>query len=85
MTQLDPRYRGKDFLKGFIPSLIPAVITVLLMFTNEMIMPLIWAGVGLVGAALIAFVSSRPFIGLGILTVLIATPLLLIGSCFALM
>ena len=84
MTQLDPRYRGKDFLRGFLPSLIIAVLTGISLFTNETFMPLIWAGAGLVVATLIAFIFRRAFIALGIITVLVATPLLLIGSCFAL-
>lgn len=84
MTQLDPRYRGKDFLKGLIPSLIPAVFAVILMFTNEMFMPLLIGGGVLLVATLVAFIKLRPYIALGILTVLIATPLLLIGTCFAL-
>lgn len=85
MKHQDPRYRGKDFLLGIIPSLFPAGIAVALLFSNETVAPLLWTGAGLVVAAIIAFICLRPFIALGILTAIIATPLLLIGSCFAMM
>lgn len=85
MNQQDPRYRGKDFLLGIIPSLVPAGIAVVLLFTAETLAPLLWVGAGLIVAAIIAFVCLRPYIALGILTAIIATPMLLIGSCFALM
>lgn len=85
MNKLDSRDRGKDFLMGLIPSLIPAGIAVALLLTSETFTPLLWVGAGLVVAAIIAFISLRPYIALGILTSIIATPLLLIGSCFALM
>lgn len=84
MTDLDPRYRGKDFLIGFLPSLIIAGMTAALLFATESFTPLGLAGAGLVVAAIAAFIHLRPFIALGIITVLVATPLLLIGSCFAL-
>lgn len=83
MTELEPKHRGKDFLVGFLPSLTLAVMTIALLFANEAFMPLILAGAGLLVAAIIAFIRLRAFIALGIITVLVATPLLMIGSCFA--
>ncbi len=85
MNKLDSRYRGKDFLIGLIPSLIPAGIAVAFLFTSGTFTPLLWLGAGLVVAAIIAFINLRPYIAIGILTSIIATPLLLIGSCFALL
>lgn len=85
MNNQDPRHRGKDFLIGIIPSLIPAGIALAMLFSAETFAPLLWVGAGLVVAAVIAFICLRPYIALGILTAIIATPLLLIGSCFAFM
>ena len=79
--------RGKDFLIGFIPSLLIALVFLLLLFTSQdlrILTPLITIAMGLFIIAIVAFIRQRIFIGFGILTVLVATPLLLIGSCFAL-
>ena len=79
--------RGKDFLIGFIPSLILSLINVALFFTSEnlaMLNVLFISGAVLFGGAIVALICRRPFIGVGMITVLVATPLLLIGSCFAL-
>ena len=83
MTKLEPPRRGNDFLIGFIPGLIVAILTGVLMFTIESFTPLFLAIGGLFIATIIAFTRHRSFIALGIITVLVATPLLLIGTCFA--
>jgi len=85
LKQETPR-RGKDFLIGFIPSLILALISIALLFTSEatnMLNFLLVAGTVLFGVALITLVCHRPFIALGIITVLVSTPFLMIGSCLA--
>jgi hypothetical protein len=87
MTQLDPRYRGKDFLIGFLPSLILALINGALVFTSEdpaMLNVMFISGAVLLAGAIIALIFRRRFIAVGIVTVLASTPLLMIGSCFAL-
>ena len=86
MLKQEPQRRGKDFLIGFIPSLILALIAIALLLTVEdfaFLNLLFFTGIGLSIAALVAFIRLRAFIALGIITVLVATPLLLIGSCFA--
>ncbi len=87
MTEHKTHSRGKDFLIGFIPSLILTLIGVAPLFISEdlaMLNILLIIGAVLFGGAVIAIVCRRPFIGVGMVTVLVATPLLLIGSCFAL-
>lgn len=84
MNEQQPRKRGKDFLIGFLPCLALAIITVIFTLTMESLTPIIIVASGLLMAALAAFIGRRVFIGIGIITVLVATPLLLIGSCFAL-
>ncbi len=86
MLKQEPQRRGKDFLIGFIPSLILALIAITLLLTigDLVILNLLFfVGIGLSIAAIVAFIRLRAFIALGIITVLVATPLLLIGSCFA--
>ena len=76
---------GKDFILGFIPSLVVAILVVIATLSAEMFTPLVVGGIGLLSAAIMAVIFRRPFIGVGIITVIISAPLLLIGSCFALL
>lgn len=79
-----PRRRnGREFLLGFLPGLLLAIAAGVPIFTAELFTPIIIVGGGLVMAAVLAFIGRRPFIGVGIITVLVAAPLLLVGSCFA--
>lgn len=85
LKQETPR-RGKDFLIGFIPSLIVALTGITLLFTRDDINSLnifLIAGAILFGLAIIALACHRAFIAMGIVTVLVASPFLLIGSCLA--
>jgi len=85
LKQETPR-RGRDFLIGFIPSLILALIGIAPLFFHgfsNALNFLLVAGTVLFGAALITLVCHRPFIALGIITVLVSSPFLLIGSCLA--
>jgi len=78
--------RGRDFLIGFIPTLIISLISIFLLFKSEdltILGTLLIIATVLFLIAIITIIIHRAFIGLGILTVLAATPLLLIGSCFA--
>lgn len=72
---------------GFIPSLACSLAIIALLFTiNNIEILLLLASVFVVAAIMaiiVAFIRLRAFIALGIITVLVATPLLLIGSCFA--
>ena len=83
MTDQDTRYRGRDFLIGFIPSAIVAGVATAMMSIDDGIAPLLWAGAGLGVAAMVATHAQRWHIAIGIVTVLAAFPLLLIGACFS--
>ncbi|WP_372846729.1 hypothetical protein [Pontiella sp.] len=81
----DHEYRpGGDFLTGFLAALVVAILAVILMFAAESPNPLFIGAVALAVGGIVALVKRRPFIGVGIFTLLVAAPLLLIGSCFAL-
>ncbi len=84
MMKQEPPRRGKDFLVGFIPSLIFALIAIAILFTTEDLTIPLAIGALFSLAAVVAFIRLRAFIALGIITVLVSTPFLLIGSCFAL-
>jgi hypothetical protein len=79
----EPR-RGKDFVLGFVPALLLAVLGVCLAIGLKTLTPLIGIGAVLACPMILALVKQRPFIALGILTILVGAPLLLVGSCFAL-
>ena len=85
MNEQKPRSRGKDFLIGFLPSLVLALINVAILFISEdliMLNVLFISGAILFSGAIVAIIFRRPFIGVGMITVLVATPFLMIGSCF---
>ena len=75
--------QGKDFLIGFASGSIVLAIAAAIMVNTDSVDPLLWASAGMAVAAMIAVNFERPKIGLGIVTTLIAVPLLLIGTCFA--
>lgn len=78
-----PRRNGREFILGFLPCLLLAIVASVLTLAAGNVTPIIIVGAGLIMAAILAFIGRRPLIGVGIITVLVATPLLLIGSCFA--
>lgn len=78
-----PRRNGREFLLGFLPCLLLAIITIVITIAAESFTPIAIVGIGAVVAAITAFICRRPLIAVGIITVLVAAPLLLIGSCFA--
>ena len=83
LDQPPPPRRGKDFLIGFIPSQLLAFVMLAMVFIFGRTTPLIMFGYVLLIASIVAFIRRRPFIGIGIFSVIVATPVLLIGSCFA--
>lgn len=93
MTEPKQQRPGRDFAIGFFGSIllvgIATTFTGLLsaflhgVMLNTFRTLLYLAGIGLVVVApVIAFVHHRKFIGIGILSALVAVPLLLIGSCY---
>ena len=82
MTDTDLMNRGRDFLIGFVPTLVVAGVALGMVFTTKSLYPPAWAGGGMFAAVVIAFFFRRPFIAVGIITVIVAVPLLLVGTCF---
>ncbi|MBN2161322.1 MAG: hypothetical protein JXR25_01680 [Pontiellaceae bacterium] len=76
--------RGLDFLLGFVCSLAIAILCIFLTFSASSPAPLVIGGAVLLTSAIVSFVTHRPMIGAGVLSMLLISPLLLIGSCFAL-
>ena len=87
MTEPKPQRKGRDFAIGFfgsLPFLILEFILFLGLFDNTISVFPFWAvAIGLVVATIVAFRRHRKFIGFGMLTALVAVPLLLLGSCYA--
>lgn len=76
-------HRGRDFLLGFILTLCHAIIIFFL--SNGLatpLFPILGILIPLLGIFW-AFTKHRRHIAFGILTAIIAIPLLLIGTCFA--
>ncbi len=86
MTEQKPKQHGKDFLMGFLPSLLLAIINVAILIISDDLMMLnvmFISGAILIIGAIVALIFRRPFIGAGMIAALVASPLLLLGSCFA--
>ena len=86
MTYPDPTVsprRGRDFLLGFFSTLLLGILLLILSAgINSPAIPAL--GLLLIGAGLVvAFAKGRRHIAFGILTAVVAVPLLLIGTCFA--
>ena len=96
MTEQKPQRKGRDFAIGFFGGPLLATIAYILVgmassflkkgvSDNVEVIIIYLASTGLVVVVpIITFVRHRKFIGIGILTALVAVPLLLLGSCFAL-
>jgi hypothetical protein len=95
MTETKPQRKGRDFVIGFLGSILLVTTTSILAGITSSFLkgPMVdvvgilmsIAGIGLVTVVpIITFICHRKFIGFGILTALVAVPLLLVGSCFAL-
>jgi hypothetical protein len=84
MNDNEPKRPGLDFIKGFLAALCVALFAVILMPATKSLVPLIIGAIVLIIGGIFALAKQRPFIGIGIFAMLVVTPLLLIGSCFAL-
>jgi hypothetical protein len=95
MTEPKPQRKGRDFVIGFLGSILLVTTTSILAgitssFLKGAMVDIIGITIYIAGIILvvvvpiITFICHRKFIGFGILTALVAVPLLLIGSCFAL-
>jgi hypothetical protein len=87
MTEQTPQRKGRDFAIGFFVGLIPLILGIILLLgilegTDPFYFNLLAAGTIL--ALIGVFWRRHLFVGIGMLTALVATPLLLLGSCFAL-
>lgn len=91
MTEQKPQRKGRDFAISFFGCLLLMALEVVLFVglydgtvSNSTFQASSLGIIAIIVAALvIAFVAHRKFIGIGILSALIAGPLLLTGSCFA--
>lgn len=91
MTETKQQRPGRDFAIGFFVNLLLIAIEIFLFIGlydgSVSDSTFLGASFGLiailVASLVIAFVAHRKFIGIGILSSLVAGPLLLIGSCFA--
>jgi hypothetical protein len=97
MTEQKTPRNGRDFAIGFFGSilltgigttlvgLLPVFLpNIMVLETFQVLLSL--AGIGLVVVIpVMAFVNNRKFIGIGILSALVAVPLLLIGSCYTIL
>ena len=87
MTEQKPQRKGRDFAIGFFVGLVPLVLgfillTGILKGTDSFYFNLLAALTGLI--TIVVFWRRHLFIGIGMVTALVAVPLLLLGSCFAL-
>ncbi len=85
MSEYRETNRGRDFLIGFLAALGIAILAIVLAFTANGAAPLVIGGLILAFGAVAAFLAKRPLVGAGICTLVVISPLLLIGSCFALL
>lgn len=93
MTETKQQRPGRDFAIGFFGSILLATglftLAGILSFgshgttVDKIGIITTIAGIGFVVVApILSFIYHRKFIGIGILTALVAVPLLLIGSCY---
>jgi len=94
MTEQKPPRNGLDFAIGFFGSiLLVTTVSTVSGLLSKLLPNIMTVALGLVSlminlsffivGPIVAFRRKRKFIGIGILAALIAVPLLLMGSCFA--
>ena len=83
MTETRLQRKGRDFAIGFFGSLILLVITAIPLFLKGPADAFFISILGLLLAIIVSFANQRAVIGIGIgiITALVAVPLLLLGSC----
>ncbi len=87
MTEPKPQRKGRDFAIGFFVGLIPLALGFILLLKVLNGADIFYFNILAGGTVLITigvFLRRHLFVGIGMLAALVAVPLLLLGSCFAL-
>ena len=90
MTEQQPPSNGRDFVIGFFSSTIPATLLIVASgfgVTGKLAalfpIAIIVCLVAVIVATIMAFKHKRKYIAIGLLASILAVPLLVFGSCLA--